>query len=194
MLDARRERFAQHVASGFPATVAFQEVGYSRGYNRNALKVQAHRLKNHPKVSKRIGELMEETARESKYTRQWLLEQLEAAMKEAGENAHSGARASALSVMSRILGEDKTVFRDERPDPASLKPNIVTKKQPLDPRDVIAAVRSDPEVADAIAEAEKALDAAGETEFSQAVATVKAGEIVAGAMEKKGAGASDGKP
>ena len=184
MLDARRERFAQHVASGFPATIAFQESGYSRGYSRNALKVQAHRLKNHPKVSKRIGELMEENARESKYTRRWLLEQLEAAMKEAGENAHSGARVSALSVMSRILGEDKTVFRDERPDPASLKPNFGTKKQPLDPRDVVEAARNDPEVADAIARAGKTLDAAGDTLFRRTVAKVEAGGIIAAAMAK----------
>ena len=185
MLDARRERFAQHVASGFPATVAFQESGYSGGYGRNALKVQAHRLRWHPKVSKRIGELMAETAEKSKYTRQWLLEQLEAAMEDAGESKHSGARVSALSVMSRILGEDKTTIRDERPDPASLKPDFATKKQPLDPRDVVEAVRSDPDVASAIAEAGKTLDAAGETEFSQAIATVKASEIVAGAMDKK---------
>ena len=45
--------------------------------------------------------------------------------------------------------------------------------------------RNDPEVADAIAEAGKTLDAAGDCYFSQAIATVKASEIVAGAMNKK---------
>ncbi len=182
MLDARRERFAQHVASGFPATVAFQESGYSRGYSRNALKVQAHRLKHHPKVKERIGELMEETAQESKYTRQWLLEQLEVAMKEAGENKHSGARVSALSVMARILGEDRTVIQDERSH-MDLKPNFATKKH-LDPRDVVEAARNDPEVADAIARAGKTLDAAGDTLFRRTVAKVEAGGIIAAAMAK----------
>ncbi len=183
MLDAQRERFAQHVASGYPATVAFREAGYSKGYGRKSLKAQAHRLKHSPKVKERIEELMTETAEASKFTRQWLLEQLEVAMKEAGENKHSGARVSALSVMARILGEDRTVIQDERSH-MDLKPNFATKKH-LDPRDVVEAARNDPEVADAIARAGKTLDAAGDSDFSQAIATVKASEIVAGAMDKK---------
>ena len=116
MLDARREKFAQLVASGYPATVAFQQAGYSTGYSPNALRVQAHRLRHHHKVNQRIGELMEETAKESKFTRQWLLKELESAAEDAKENKHSAARVSALAVISRIIGEDKTTIRDERAD------------------------------------------------------------------------------
>lgn len=184
MLNPRRERFAQHVASGLPATVAFREAGYSKGYGRKALKAQACRLKHHPKVKERIGELMEETAQESKYTRQWLLEELEKAAKDATENKHSGARVSALSVMSRILGEDKTVLRDERADHMDLKPDFGTTKQQFDPKAVVEAARNDPKVTNAIAKAGKILDQAGEELFSRTIAEVKAGGIIAAAMER----------
>ena len=192
MLDARREKFAQQVASGYPATVAFQEAGYSKGYSPNALRVQAHRLRHHHKVNQRIGELMEETAKESKFTRQWLLKELESAAKDAKENKHSGARVSALAVISRIIGEDKTTITDGRLDHMALRPELPNIKQ-FDPIAVIEAARSDPAVAAAITEAGKILDTAGDTEAGKLLTKIKAGRIIEDVMQKNGADSSNGK-
>ena len=179
MLNERAERFCQAVASGETLTAAYLAAGYRWSGKRSGLRVEASRLRNRPDVSNRIYQIMEETRKNWKYTREWLLEQLEAAHNDARENKHSGAQVSALSVMTRILGEDKQNLNieDTRLDHMDEKPAAFRSKR-YDIAELVEAARTDPVVAKAIERADQHLKDASDDLVDQMIAQGRAqGEI-----------------
>lgn len=97
--NPKHERFAQALAIGHPASVAYTEAGYV--YNEG----NASRLKSNEKVTARLAEILEEAHKVNmEVTRESILAELEEARQLAITNNQSSAAVQAAMGKARVQG------------------------------------------------------------------------------------------
>ncbi len=138
-LTLMQEKFAVAVVlNGGKKLEAFKEAGYSQGYNKTSMKIQASKLYNNPKVRMRIKELQKRAAEvaDKKFTISvkqrllWLKEVAEAGLEKQtrvyGESVvqqreNLAATNQAINVMNNMLGVSD---EEEKAQPLSITFNV----------------------------------------------------------------------
>lgn len=119
-LTAKRELFAQHVASGLSQAEAYRRAGYSVGNMLDTtVWVESSKLANHPDVSQRITELTTKASIRNAISFDWVVnglrENFERAMQAkpvldrmgnpTGEYVYDGGTANkSLELIARLFG------------------------------------------------------------------------------------------
>src|SRR5262245_17145835 len=102
LLNTRRERFAQEVAKGLPASRAYAEAGYTaRG---NAAEVNAARLLRKAQVATRVRELQAKHAKQVEKTVADIIADLDRLRDEAFATGQLSAGVQAVMGAAKILG------------------------------------------------------------------------------------------
>ena len=99
-LTLNQEAFAQAWARSRNNTVAFKAAYKHEEYSPEALYVEAHRVRNNPKVALRILDLIQEQADHAELTQDWVIDRL---MAEAIHAEGDGARATNLKTIAQSL-------------------------------------------------------------------------------------------
>lgn len=98
----RHERFAQGLAKGLAASVAYKEAGYQT--EGNAAEASASRLLRDAKVQARVAELQERGAIKTEITLESLIREAGEIQEAAKQDGQHSAAVAALTAKAKLAG------------------------------------------------------------------------------------------
>ncbi len=104
-LPPKQEAFAHaFIATEGNATAAYRQAYSADSMSQGTIEVEASRLANHPKVSLRIVELLEDAFAAESLTPEWVIRKLREEAQDDGPGSSHSARVRALENLAKFQG------------------------------------------------------------------------------------------